>query len=88
MTFFFEISAIIAVKYERRYGQRLYHIIEICSDGHGDIFAFSLLVFWLISTYVGGLLLNVFWDSGKDSIQDGIRDFLVGLTHLKDFLKN
>ena len=40
MTFFFQISAIRAVKYERRYGQRLYHMIEIWSNGHGGPLVF------------------------------------------------
>ena len=53
ITFFFEISAIIAVKYES---------------------------WWILS--------NVFSAGGKDTIQDGIQNFLVGLTHLKDFYSN
>ena len=44
MTFFSQISAIIAVKYERRYGQTLYHTVEIWSNGHSDTLAFVLLI--------------------------------------------
>ena len=44
MTFFFQISAIRAVKYERSYGQRLYHMIEIWSNGHGGPLVFILLI--------------------------------------------
>ena len=88
MTFFFHISATIAVKYKFRYGQRLLHMIEIWPNGYGDPHAFILLIIWLISAQFGGLLTNVFLGGVKDDTQDGIRNFLFELAHLKDFLEN
>ena len=43
-------------------------MIELWSNGHGDPLVFILLIIWLISGLIGGLLWNVFSGGGKDGI--------------------
>ena len=93
---FFQTSGILpdsqtcsntAVKYDRRWGQCLNTKIDIWSNGQGQPDDFILLITFVTSRYVSGLVLNEEDGGPNRGIQLGVLKNTFGLIFLKTFLK-
>ena len=91
---FFQTSGILpdsqtcsntAVKYDRRWGQCLNTKIDIWSNGQGQPDDFILLITFVTSRYVGGLVLNEEDGGSNRGIQLGFLKDTFGLIFLKTF---
>ena len=74
-----------AVKYDRRSGQCLNTKIDIWSNGQGQPDDFILLITFVTSRYVGGLVLNEEDGGSNRGIQLGVLKNTFGLIFLKTF---
>ena len=93
---FFQTSGILpdsqtcsntAVKYDRRWGQCLNTKIDIWSNEQGQPDHFILLITFVTSRYVGGLVLNGEDGGSNRGIHLGVLKNTFGLIFLKTFLK-
>ena len=91
---FFQTSGILpdsqncsntAVKYDRRWGQCLNTKIDIWSNGQGQPDNFILLITFVTSRYVDGLVLNEEDGGSNRGIQLGVLKNTIGLIFLKTF---